>query len=141
MSTDVPAVEGVDIDGIRSYLAQTEVVFAILFGSHAKGTSSPSSDVDIVLSFPEDMDGRERFRLRNRIDAELQQYAEGFVDVRDIRTLPTTVAYAALRDGILLVGDEDLVQEYHQAVEEEYEATASERDQENREFLDRLAQG
>lgn len=69
-------------------------------------------DVDIALRFPEGTDDRERFRQRNRIDAELQAYATGFVDVSDIDALPTSVAYAALRDGIRLLGDETAVDAY-----------------------------
>jgi hypothetical protein len=87
------------------------------------------------------MDTHERFRLRNRIDASLQEYAEGFVDVSDIDSLPTPVAHAALRDGIVLVGDEQVVESYRQQVKREYEATADERERERRELIDRLARG
>lgn len=50
-----------------------EVVFAVLFGSHARETAD-ESDVDIALCFPDEMDAYERFRLRNRVDANLQEY-------------------------------------------------------------------
>jgi len=49
----------------------------------------------------------ERFRRRNRIDADLQAYADQFVDVSDIESLPTHVAHAALQDGVRLVGDQE----------------------------------
>jgi predicted nucleotidyltransferase len=140
-SADEPTVGGVDIDGMRDYLARTEVVFAVLFGSRAQGTADDSSDVDVALQFPEEMDTHERFRLRNRIDAHLQEYAEGFVDVSDLGSLPTPVAHAALRDGIVLVGDELAVGSYRERVTEEYEATADERERERRAFIDRLARG
>lgn len=140
--TGEPSGEDVNREGMREYLAQTEeVVFAVLFGSHARGTANESSDVDVALRFPEEMDARDRFHLRNRIDAELQKYAEGFVDVSDVTSLPTPVAYAALRDSILLVGDEQAIEEYQEGVEREYEATADERERERREFIDRLARG
>lgn len=140
-SAGEPTVEGLNIDGMRDYLAQTAVVFAVLFGSHARGTADESSDVDVALRFPDEMDAHEQFRLRNRVDAHLQEYAEDFVDVSDIGSLPTPVAYAALRDGIVLVGDEQAVESYQERVKEEYEATADEREQERREFIDRLARG
>lgn len=136
-----PAVEGVDTDGIREYLETTEVVFAVLFGSRARGTGDESSDVDIALRFPDDMDARERFRSRNRIDATLQEYASAFVDVSDIEALPTSVAYAAVRDGHLLVGDPQAVAAARERLEAEHETTASEREEDRREFIDRLAQG
>lgn len=106
MSTNEPTSAAVDIDGTCAHLAQTSVEFALLFGSHARETASDDSDVDVALRFPEEMDAYERFRRRNRIDAKLQEYAESFVDVSDIATLPISVAYTALRDGILLVGEE-----------------------------------
>ncbi|MDS0296530.1 type VII toxin-antitoxin system MntA family adenylyltransferase antitoxin [Halogeometricum luteum] len=140
-SGDEPTVEGVNTKEMSEYLAQTEIVFALLFGSHARGTAHDSSDVDIALQFPDNMDAHERFRLRNRIDAHLQEYAEGFVDVSDIGSLPTPVAHAALRDGIVLVGDEQAVKSYQEQVKQEYEDTAVDREQERREFIDRLARG
>lgn len=136
-----PTVEGVNIDEMRDYLVQTEVVFAVLFGSRARDTADETSDVDVALRFPEEMDTHEQFRLRNRIDAHLQEYAESFVDVSDIGSLPTPVAHAALRDGIVLVGDEEAVESYREQVTQEYEATADERERERRAFIDRLARG
>ncbi len=97
--------------------------------------------MDIALRFPETLDARERFRLRNQIDADLQQYAEEFVDVSDIEQLPTAVAHAALQDGLLLTGDEQAVETYHEQIEKEYESTVDERKRQQREFIDRLASG
>lgn len=116
-------------------------MFALLFGSHARGTASASFDVDIALQFPDDLDAREQFRHRNRIDADVQAYADGFVDVSDIERLPTEVQYAAVRDGILLVGDEATVDAYRQHITDEYEETADDRQREREEFIDRLASG
>lgn len=139
-SAGEPSIEGVNLAGMRGYLVQTAVVFAILFGSHARGTADESSDVDVTLRF-EGMDDHERFRTRNRIDANLQEYADGFVDVSDIDSLPKPVAYAALRDGIVLVGDEQTVEKYRGQVEREYEASADDRERDRRELIDRLARG
>lgn len=104
----------------------------MLFGSHARGTADESSDVDIALRFPDELSDAERFRQRNRIDADLQAYADGFVDVSDIESLPTHVAHAVLRDGVRLVGDPTDVDAYKQAVDAEYDADASDRAQERR---------
>ncbi|WP_101297083.1 type VII toxin-antitoxin system MntA family adenylyltransferase antitoxin [Halegenticoccus soli] len=138
---DDSSVETIDLEEIREYLAQTEVIFAVLFGSHANGTADESSDVDIALRFPDELSEAERFRRRNRIDADLQAYADGFVDVSDIESLPTHVARTVLRDGVRLVGDQKDVDTYKQDVEVEYDASASEREEERREFIDRLARG
>jgi ADP-ribosylglycohydrolase len=97
--------------------------------------------VDIALRFPEEIDAYERFRLRNRIDTELQQYTASFVDVSDIDTLSTPVVYAALCDGTRLVGDERTVEAYRENAEQEYEVTKDDQEQARREFINRLARG
>lgn len=134
-------VDGVDLDEMRAYLASTAVEFAVLFGSHARGTADAASDVDIALGFPDSVSDRDRFRLRNRVDAELQAYADSFVDVSDIESLPNPVAHAALRDGIVIVGDKNTVAEYEKAVAAEYEADARKRERDREEFIERLARG
>jgi len=133
--------EGVDIDGMADYLDETEVVFAVLFGSYAREASDEASDVDIAVRFPDDMDKRKRFRARNRVDAALQEYTDGFVDVSDVESLPTEVAHAALQEGVVLIGEERLVDAYRTRVRETYESDADDRERERREFIDRLARG
>lgn len=136
-----PSTDDIRLSDMREYLARTPVVFAVLFGSRARGTAGESSDVDVAVRFPEGMDDYERFQARNRVDAALQAYAEGVVDVSDIDSLPTPVAHAALRDGIVLAGDEQAVETYRTQVEREYRASQDERERERREFIDRLARG
>ena len=135
------AIEGVDVGAIRQYLAETDVRFAVLFGSHARGTTHESSDVDIALRFPDDLSPKERFRRRNRIDADIQCHADGFVDVSDIEGLPLPIARAALKDGIRLVGDDRDINAYRERIEAAHEDTASDRERARREFIDQLAKG
>jgi CHAD domain-containing protein len=66
---------------------------------------------------------------------------DAFVDVSDVEALPLPIARAALRDGIRLVGDDREVDAYRERVEAEYEETATERERDRREFVDRLATG
>jgi predicted nucleotidyltransferase len=131
----------VDFEGIREYLETTAVEFAVVFGSHAREAAKAGSDLDILLRFPEDLDDAERFRARNRVDAALQQYARGFVDVSDAASLPTHVLHAALGDGIVLAGDDAAVDRYRDRIERAYEETADERARERRAVIDRLARG
>jgi predicted nucleotidyltransferase len=135
------AIDGVDLDAIRSYLEDTPVEYAVLFGSCIRATADESSDVDIALRFPDEMDKRERFDLRNRIDADLQSYAERFVDVSDVKSLPTGVAHRALRTGTLLFGNEELADADRERLDREHEATRSERDEARQSFVERLAEG
>jgi predicted nucleotidyltransferase len=134
-------VEGVDLEGMRAYLEGTAVEFAVLFGSRAQQTADAGSDVDIALGFPASMSDYDRFRLRNRVDAELQAYADSFVDVSDLDSLPNPVAHAALRDGIRIVGDDDTVEAYQSQVDAVYETKSGTREHENEAFIDRLARG
>jgi predicted nucleotidyltransferase len=138
---DGSAIDGVDVAAIRRYLAETDVRFAVLFGSRVRGETHESSDVDVALRFPEDLSPKERFRRRNRIDADLQSHADDFVDVSDIEHLPLPIARAALRDGVRLVGDERDVAAYRERIDAEYERTAADRERDRREFIDRLAKG
>jgi predicted nucleotidyltransferase len=126
---------------MREFLAETAVDFAVLFGSHAHGEATAESDVDIALRFPPDLSAHERFRLRNRIDAELQAFAESFVDVSDIDALPTPVAYRAVHDGIVLVGDDRAVDTYRTRIARAYEADEETRTEQRDAFIDRLARG
>jgi len=64
-------IESVDVAAIRRHLAATDVRFALLFGSRVRGNTHELSDVDIALRFPGDLSPAERFRRRNRIDADL----------------------------------------------------------------------
>lgn len=59
----------------------------------------------------------------------------------DIDALPVPVAYAALRDGVLIAGDENAVEAYRKRVEAEYESTADQRQRNRETFIDRLASG
>lgn len=129
----------VDVDGMCEYLSRQDLEFAVLFGSYAQEESDSASDVDIVLGFPHGVDDRERFRRRNRIDAELQAYADAFVDVSDIESLPVPVAHNALGEGIRLAGSAEAVDEYRERIETDHDAEAAER--ERQAFIDRVARG
>ena len=138
---DGSATDGVDVAALRRYLATTDVRFAVLFGSRVRGETHDSSDVDVVLRFPEELSPKERFRRRNRIDTDLQGYADDFVDVSDIEDLPLPIGRAALREGVRLVGDERELTAYREQIDAEYERTAADREWDRREFIDRLARG
>ena len=135
------AIDGVDVTAIRRYFAATDVRFAVLFGSRVRGETHDSSDVDVTLRFSEELSPKERFRRRNRIDTDLQEYADDFVDVSDIQDLPLPIARAALQEGVRLVGDEREIAAYREQIDAEYDRTAADRERNRREFIDRLARG
>lgn len=131
----------VALEGFRSVFADTDVRYAVLFGSYATGSETSTSDLDVGVRFADDCSRRERFRQRNRIDSALQSYADPFVDVSDLETLPETVALSALRDGQFLYGDHATKAADERRLEQQVDASSEDRKRRQREFIDRLAKG
>lgn len=129
----------VDLDSMAAFLDETDAVYAVCFGSVARQETHADSDVDVAIRFPDEMDERERFRQRNRIDAELQAYADTTVDVSDVETLPPAVAFRALREGVLVTGDESRLEADRERLESVTSETRGDRLREQRSFIDRLA--
>lgn len=128
-----------DLGAIRSLLAASDVRYAIVFGSFARENATASSDIDLALRFTDELSRRERFDRRNHVDSTVQRYAERFVDVSDLTALPDEVALNALRDGVVIYGDETA-----KTIDERRLArrvSGSQRAQERRAFIDRLAEG
>lgn len=140
MSSD-RVVRHVDLDGMAAFLDGTEAVYAICFGSVARRDAHAGSDVDVAIRFPDGMDERERFRHRNRIDAELQAYADTTVDVSDVEALPPAVALRAVREGVLVTGDGSRLEADRDRLESRAGGRTADRLREQRSFIDRLARG
>ncbi len=83
--------------------AVPEIVFAHLFGSRARGEARPDSDWDIAVYLREDLTHRERFKLRCRLAAELEDL--GRVDVVVLNDAPPLLGHRALMGERLLVRD------------------------------------
>ncbi|MFP9191235.1 type VII toxin-antitoxin system MntA family adenylyltransferase antitoxin [Natrialbaceae archaeon A-CW1-1] len=131
----------VDLEAVRDHLQTTGVTYGVLFGSYASGNPTESSDVDICVRFPDDWTRHERFRQRNRIDAQLQRYAETFVDVSKLEALPDEIALNALEKGTILYGDETVKATDHHRLKNRVEDSKASRLKERRSFVDRLAEG
>ncbi len=78
-----------------------EIEFALLFGSRATGTHRPNSDWDVAVHLRSDLSDRERFRLRLRLAARLEDY--GRADVVVLNDAPPLLAHRALMGRRLLV--------------------------------------
>jgi len=98
------AAPAVDLDALRTYFEQQEdVLFALMFGSRARGTAGPLSDVDVAVMFPESLDDYARFRRRLRLMVELSAIlGTDDVDVAVLNDVPITLGYRVFRDGIML---------------------------------------
>ena len=79
------------------------IVFALLFGSRGRGAARPDSDWDIAVYLREELSARDRFKLRCRLAAELEDLGE--VDVVVLNDAPPLLGHRALMGQRLLVRD------------------------------------
>jgi predicted nucleotidyltransferase len=84
----------------RALLPIEGVRLAYLFGSRARGTARPDSDLDVAVAYAGEADSVQREILRRRVVAALTD-ALGAVgeraDVVDLEAAPSEIAFAAIR--------------------------------------------
>ena len=85
----------IDADALRAVLRSHGVVFALLIGSRAAGTATPSSDVDVAVWAPTPV---ETWRLRGELP--------DLVDLVDLATAPEWLAGRAAMTGHVLLDDD-----------------------------------
>lgn len=80
-------------------LAEPRVLYALVFGSHARGAARPDSDLDVAIGAREPFDVRELGDLIGRLEA-----ASGrTVDLVLLAEAPPALAYRVFRDGVVVV--------------------------------------
>lgn len=89
------------IQHIRDYLQQHGALAAWLYGSHAKGTASQHSDIDLAVLLPEHQDD---WQTLPQFDHELSVTLSIPVHCISIVKAPTPLAYEAI-EGTCLFGD------------------------------------
>lgn len=117
------ASEQTEIDpaAIREVVEGYPVRLAVLYGSHARGTATAASDVDVAVAFESALSPEERLQRRVELTADLASaLATDDVDVADLDSIKPAVGRAVLRDGIVLV-DDDCAEMY----EERFETAAA----------------
>lgn len=119
---------------------ESDVEFAVVFGSRSTGFPRPNSDVDVAIKFNDDLSAGERFRQLCALSGNVQRSDAPFVDVSDLETLPLTIAARAV-DGDLLCGDEASFSRYRESIEAEYADQRDDRKRHNRAVIDRIASG
>jgi predicted nucleotidyltransferase len=88
---------------LPSVLAEYPVDVAYVFGSVARGTVTPFSDVDIALIFSETLPPYERLKMELEIEAAIED-ASGLrgMDVRAINEAPLLVRGEVVQEGVRL---------------------------------------
>jgi predicted nucleotidyltransferase len=102
MHTPGVALEGLDVDALRSALARDDrVTAAYLFGSVARGTARKDSDVDIALLLrqkPPPTLAAQLFALED----DLRGFVDREVQLVTLNTAPIDLVHRVLRDGVML---------------------------------------
>ena len=107
-----PSHDDLPLDALTKRLEDEPLRLAILFGSHARGNTHASSDVDIAVELdglrPGDDSYNDAFFGVSKAVSELLDTDD--VDVVDIHSMAPSFAVSILREGTLLVGDPDRVE-------------------------------
>ncbi len=121
------SVTTVDRESAARVIERYPVRFAVLFGSHARGTQTEFSDIDIAVEFDESVADSDRTRARARLISDLsKELGTDAVDVADFAAIRPSVAVSALEHGSILVGDEKRAASLHERFERQVTKTTHE---------------
>jgi predicted nucleotidyltransferase len=106
VNTSVPHVKPFDVNELARALAaitagEPAIVAAYLFGSVARGTTTPLSDIDVALLVRSDAEAAD---VCGRVgDALARRCATGRIDVVALNGAPPPLRYHVIRDGRVVV--------------------------------------
>src|SRR4030042_2563529 len=113
--TEKMEIQDVDVEGLRRYFgARKEVAFAFLYGSHAKGTATKRSDVDLAVYFhprrrhPVELEEEVFYPSENEIWGDLERIVNKEVELLVLNRVPATVAVSAIKGIPLIIKDWNL---------------------------------
>ncbi len=106
-----PAVPDLDLNAIERVVSRHPgVALAYLFGSRARGTARPDSDLDLAVLWDATLDSRERAEreseLRASLVAALGPLGER-ADLLDLAAAGAAVGFRVIREGRLLACADD----------------------------------
>lgn len=107
-----------DLDALLSVLREHPVQLAILFGSHATGTTHSASDIDLAVEFdaqrPSDPSYNDTFL---GLSADLSDtLGTDDVDLVDLHAASPALAETIFENGVLLIGDQEYAAELRQQI-------------------------
>lgn len=86
-------------------ISEPDVLVAYLFGSHARDSAGPLSDVDVAVLLDERSD---HFRRRIEITGAVAEVTgDGNADVIVLNATPVALGYRVLRDGNLILSRDE----------------------------------
>lgn len=113
MAADRPSPPTRDelVAALRERLAgESDVAVAYLFGSHARGTSRPGSDVDVAVLLRDEPSPTRRLELADSVGRAVAPLR---ADVVVLNGAPVVLAYRVLRDGVRLVSNDEVARVRH----------------------------
>lgn len=130
----------VDPTAVTRVLQDHPVQVGVLFGSHARGTATSESDVDVAVEFDDALSTEKRHQARIDLIVDLmERLGVNDVDVTDLEGVRPAVGASALRTGVVLIGRQSRVDRLREDFESRTtERTHNERMQQFDELLERL---
>ena len=119
--------------------SDSDVAFAVVFGSQVTGETTSASDLDLAIKFADNLSDRERFGKRCFLAGELQREDWPFIDVSDIERLPLAVAHDAV-NGTFICGDERIFEQFKTNVTEAFADQRETLHRQQRAVIDRIAE-
>jgi predicted nucleotidyltransferase len=123
----------------ESLCRDSDIEFVVAFGSQVTDDSRSSSDLDLAVTFADDLSSHERFQKRCFLSGNLQQADAPFIDLSDIEDLPLNVAHDAV-NGEFLCGNEQAFHQFKTEIEASFEKQRDEIRRHQQDVIDRIAE-
>lgn len=109
---DEASVEGLDLDAVASVAAEFSISAAVLYDSVARGEATARSDVDVGVTFEDDLSSEARTDARlGLIERLAAEPGTDAVDVVPLDRAPAGLVEDVLSDGIVVYGSPDPILE------------------------------
>lgn len=106
-----------DNNAIQKILKKYPVVFAYIFGSHAKGKTGPMSDIDIAVFFrpkiSEEKQRKLRYKIQNDIEIALSMPEK--IDIVPLNNAQPLLEREVVYDGKIIYNQDDAKRAHYEA--------------------------